>query len=63
MKQDPKEVASQQNKICPVCKSDNTNLVERRQNNGIIGHGFRSWVIDSFYNCRNCGVRFNDVKK
>jgi C4-type Zn-finger protein len=50
-------------KICPVCKSDNTKLVERRKDNGILGPGYTSWVVDFYYSCQNCGVRFDDLKK
>jgi transposase-like protein len=47
---------------CPSCKGFNTIKKEIRQDNGIIGSGFHSWVIDSWYNCKDCGTRFDKFK-
>lgn len=44
---------------CPVCDSTNTKPIEKRQNNGILGPGFRSWVVDRFMSCKNCKTRFD----
>lgn len=47
--------------ICPACKSVNTFKKEIREDNGIIGSGFYSWVVDSWHQCKDCGIRF-DIK-
>lgn len=44
--------------ICPACKSENTLKKEIREDNRIIGSGFYSLVVDSWYQCKDCGVRF-----
>lgn len=49
--------------VCPVCKDTNTKHVERRQDNGCIGQGFNSWVVDEYWFCNNCGIRFQKVTK
>jgi uncharacterized protein YbaR (Trm112 family) len=49
--------------VCPVCKTTNVKLEERRNDNGIIGPGFRSWVVNSQYHCQECGVLFKPVVK
>lgn len=48
---------------CPSCSSseEELSLKETRQNNGIIGSGFASWVVDSYYSCKNCGTRFDKI--
>jgi C4-type Zn-finger protein len=48
---------------CPACKSTNTLLNEKRNNNKVVGSGFRSWVVDRYYVCQECGTRFEDVSK
>jgi hypothetical protein len=50
-------------KICPSCKSTNTLLKEKKEDNEICGPGYRSWVVDSYYSCRDCGTRFDEVLK
>lgn len=57
------ENKKEENKICPACKSTDTKLVEKRKSNGILGPGYSSWVVDSYYSCKNCGVRFDEVNK
>jgi hypothetical protein len=47
--------------VCPVCKDTNTDHVERRENNGVIGIGHSSWVVDEYWFCKDCGVRFQKV--
>lgn len=64
MIRDPYKKSEYQEKIedvvpCPCCKSLDTKLVEKHENNGIIGPGYSSWVIDQYYSCKNCGVRFD----
>lgn len=49
-------------KICPSCKSDDTFLYEKFENNGIIGPGYRSWVIESHWECNDCGIHFTPKK-
>lgn len=48
--------------VCPSCKSTNTVKKEKREDNGIIGSGYCSWVVDSWYSCKDCGTRFDKVK-
>ena len=52
------------NKIkCPICKStDKINHI-RRDNNGIMGSGFNSWVIEQYLICKSCGIHYSDVTK
>ena len=49
--------------VCPSCKGKNTIKKENRKNNGIIGSGFASWVVDSWYSCKDCGTRFDLIKQ
>lgn len=45
---------------CPVCKTnEKVSLIENRKDNGIIGPGFASWVVDAYYSCKKCGIRFD----
>jgi len=50
-------------KDCPACKSKDTYLYERRENNGIMGPGFSSWVIDSYWVCNECETHFGRPSK
>lgn len=51
------------NKLCcPLCKSEDINKSERRENNGIIGPGYSSWVVSSNCICNNCGIMFQPIK-
>ena len=47
---------------CPNCKSTNTELYELRADNGIMGPGYSSWVIESYRICNNCGSHFTPKK-
>ena len=47
---------------CPSCNSNNVKVVEKRNNNGIIGPGYASWVVDSYFSCKDCGTRFDKIK-
>lgn len=47
---------------CPVCKSENIADNSTYQNNGIIGHGYRSWRTSDSRSCNDCGVIFKPVK-
>jgi C4-type Zn-finger protein len=61
------EKTNQDNKIhnvtCPVCKSKNNEHIIKRNNNGVFGRGFRSWIIDDYFVCENCGVIFKKIEK
>ncbi len=47
---------------CPNCKSENTKLIEKGDySNPVIGQPVT--IIDSYYSCRECGVRFDKVAK
>lgn len=49
--------------ICPSCKSSKTERREIRKDNGVMGSGYSSWVVDSWYSCKDCGVRFDLINK
>ena len=49
--------------MCPCCKSRNHKKVEKRQDNGVCGPGYSSWVVSSYYVCKDCGVMFQDPSK
>lgn len=44
---------------CPSCKSDKKERFERRENNGIIGPGYSSWVIEAYWICKKCGTHYS----
>lgn len=46
---------------CPCCKSLNTSHIVKRDSNNVYGPGFHSWIVDQYWSCTDCGVRF-DVK-
>lgn len=46
---------------CPSCNGTNIIKKEIRDDNGIIGPGYESWVVDSWYSCKDCGTRFDVV--
>ena len=51
---------------CPNCHSENTEKRERREDDGInavMGPGYRSWVVDSWVSCKDCGIRFDEPPK
>ena len=48
---------------CPICKStDKINHI-KRDNNGIMGPGFNSWVTEEFLICKSCGIHYSDITK
>lgn len=48
---------------CPVCKSKDKRHIVNTENNGVIGIGHASWVVDDYFVCQNCGVMFKDIRK
>ncbi len=44
---------------CPSCQSDKKDRFERREDNGIIGPGYSSWVVEAYWICTNCGTHFS----
>lgn len=48
---------------CPACKETNKEHVVKTENNGVIGPGYHSYVVDDYYVCKSCGVHFSDVNK
>lgn len=50
-------------KPCPACESEDTYLYERRENNGVMGPGYSSWVIESYWACDDCGIHFTPKEK
>jgi transposase-like protein len=48
---------------CPVCKSTDKIHYIKRNNNGIIGPGFSSWITEEYLICKSCGIHYNDITK
>lgn len=48
---------------CPVCKSENTEDASTRDNNGVIGPGYMSWIVEEKRLCNDCGVYFKPINK
>lgn len=48
---------------CPSCKSTLKDHIEKRNDNGIIGPGFTSYIIDEYFICTECGTMFKDIEK
>jgi hypothetical protein len=44
---------------CPNCLSEDVVKKGTRKDNGIIGPGYFSWIEDTYYSCRKCGIRFD----
>jgi C4-type Zn-finger protein len=52
------------NKIeCPLCKSTDKIHNIKRNNNGIIGSGYSSWITDEYLICKSCGIHYSDTTK
>ena len=52
------------NKIeCPLCKSTDKIHHIKRNNNGIIGSGYSSWITDEYLICKSCGIHYSDTTK
>ena len=52
------------NKIeCPLCKSTDKIHHIKRNNNGIIGSGYSSWITDEYLICKSCGIHYSDITK
>lgn len=49
-------------KPCPACESEDTYLHEKRENNGILGPGYSTWVVESYWVCDDCGIHFTPKK-
>ena len=45
---------------CPYCKSNNVELEEIREDNGVLGPGYNSWIIYSYYTCKDCKITFRN---
>lgn len=48
---------------CPFCKSEDIKDESIRDSNGVLGHGYRSWVVKEQYSCNACGIMFKKVNK
>jgi transposase-like protein len=48
---------------CPSCHSTSKEHVVKRNDNGIIGPGYSSWIIDEYFVCKKCGTMFKDMNK
>jgi len=57
----------EQNRIdrmeCPVCHSKDKTRLNIVKDNGILGPGFESHVVMTYYVCNDCGVHYSDLKK
>ena len=49
--------------ICPLCKSDKIEEQVQSADNGMIGPGSRSHVIDRYCICEICGLMFKNIKR
>jgi len=56
---DAKEAARIARIKCPSCKSDKKERFERRDDNGIIGPGYSSWVVEAYWICKKCGTHYS----
>jgi len=48
---------------CPACKSIDKIHHAKRGNNGVMGSGFQSWIIEEYLICKNCGIHYSDINK
>jgi transposase-like protein len=48
---------------CPSCKSTNKKHVVKSDSNGVCGPGYSSWITDEYFVCKDCGTRYEDLKK
>ena len=59
--------AEEENRIkkikCPSCKSTSKEHIEKRNDNGIIGPGYSSWLVEEYFVCNKCGTMFQDINK
>ena len=49
--------------ICPSCKSTSKEHIVKSEGNDIYGPGYRSWIIDEYYVCKECGTMYKDLNK
>jgi len=47
--------------ICPYCKSENIEHRVQRHNNGILGTGYNSRIVNEYWFCRDCGIMFQKI--
>lgn len=61
------EIAEESERIkkmkCPACSSVNKKRHTTSKNNGIIGPGYRSTILDDYYICQKCGIHYSDLNK
>ena len=48
---------------CPNCNSENISDESIKANNGILGSGYKSWIVNVLYCCNDCRVIFKPIKK
>jgi uncharacterized protein YbaR (Trm112 family) len=48
---------------CPACKSIDKIHHVKRGNNGVMGSGFQSWIMEEYLICKNCGIHYSDINK
>lgn len=58
---------AEQNRIdrmeCPVCKSNDKTRHNIVKDNGILGPGYESHVVMTYYECNTCGVHYSDINR
>lgn len=47
---------------CPSCKSEDVQEKLIRQGNGVVGPGYFAKIVDRFYVCNSCSIRFEGPK-
>jgi hypothetical protein len=58
-----KEQLRLDNISCPACKSKEKHFHNKYDSNGVYGSGYKSWLIESYIICMNCGVMYVDLEK
>jgi len=48
---------------CPVCKSTTKYHHIKSKNNGIMGQGYNSWIVEDYLICKGCGIHYSDITK
>ena len=41
---------------CPICKETELIDISIRDNNGVFGPGYNSWVVKEMYKCPKCKI-------
>lgn len=63
LKKEQEEKERIDNIKCPACKSTNKRHHKKYENNGILGPGSASWIVEEYLVCLNCGIHFDDINR